>query len=227
MIHTGVLVIGAGGHGAEVCSYVDDLRGRRVAVELLGVIDDARRVGAWRGGRVLGSIAELPGVIESFGGAPVEYITALGNNAAREDVVRRIEELGIAGLRPWTLRHPSAQVGARSMIGEGTLLGPGVIVTADVSIGRHCVLNVKVSVSHDAVVGDFVNLNPGCTLAGNVTVGRGAFIGAGATVIQGISIGEGAIVGAGSVVIRDVPPHVTAVGVPAQVIKYNLRRADD
>jgi len=35
----------------------------------------------------------------------------------------------------------------------------------------------------------------------------------------GITIGAWATIGAGGVVIQDIPPYVTAVGVPAKVIK--------
>jgi len=41
----------------------------------------------------------------------------------------------------------------------------------------------------------------------------------GANVIQGRAIGPWSTVGAGAVVIRDLPAGVTAVGVPARIIK--------
>jgi serine O-acetyltransferase len=43
-------------------------------------------------------------------------------------------------------------------------------------------------------------------------------IGVGAIVLGAITIGEGARVGGGAVVVKDVPPHSTAVGVPARVV---------
>jgi serine O-acetyltransferase len=43
-------------------------------------------------------------------------------------------------------------------------------------------------------------------------------IGAGAKVLGNIVVGEGAKIGAGSVVLRDVPPHCTVAGVPAQPV---------
>jgi acetyltransferase EpsM len=78
-------------------------------------------------------------------------------------------------------------------------------------------------VAHDCLVGDFCNLNPAATLCGNVQLGEGCSIGAGATVIEKVKIGAGTIVGAGAVVIRDLPPGVTAVGVPARVIKQHSK----
>jgi acetyltransferase-like isoleucine patch superfamily enzyme len=71
------------------------------------------------------------------------------------------------------------------------------------------------------VIGDFANINPGATICGTCRIGEGCFVGAGATVINGISIGEWTVIGAGAVVVRDLPPRVTVVGVPAQIIKHH------
>ncbi|MFO7974322.1 MAG: serine O-acetyltransferase, partial [Candidatus Hydrogenedentota bacterium] len=49
-------------------------------------------------------------------------------------------------------------------------------------------------------------------------VRKGVLIAAGAKILGNIEIGEGAKIGAGSVVLDDVPPHTTAVGVPARVV---------
>ena len=67
--------------------------------------------------------------------------------------------------------------------------------------------------------GDHVHISPGAHLAGNVRVGELSHIGIGASIVQGIRIGKGVIIGAGAAVIDDIPDHVTAVGVPAKVIK--------
>ena len=40
----------------------------------------------------------------------------------------------------------------------------------------------------------------------------------GAKVLGNVEVGEGAKVGAGSLVLSDIPPHTTAVGIPARVI---------
>jgi acetyltransferase-like isoleucine patch superfamily enzyme len=69
------------------------------------------------------------------------------------------------------------------------------------------------------VIGDFANINPGATVCGWVTIGEGAYIGAGAVIKDRVSIGAWSTIGAGAVVVRDIPPNVTAVGVPARITK--------
>jgi sugar O-acyltransferase (sialic acid O-acetyltransferase NeuD family) len=215
-----IVVLAAGGHAAEVYSYLVDLESTDKPVRLLGLIDDGKPAGEWEGSRILGGLDALVRVMNERGDAPLGYITAVGNNRLRRQLVSNAEQA--AAGRPlfaWTLRHPTAGVGRRVEIGEGTLLAPDSVITTRSRIGRHCILNVKASVSHDCAVGDYVNLNPGATVCGNVRIGEGAFIGAGATVINGVSVGAWSIVGAGAVVVRDIPPQVTAVGVPARIIQ--------
>jgi sugar O-acyltransferase (sialic acid O-acetyltransferase NeuD family) len=217
-----LVLLAAGGHAAEVYSYLVDLGAAGTPVRLLGLIDEGWPVGEWEESRILGGFDALERLLADRPDAPLAYLSAVGNNRIRQALVGKAEKAASGRpLFPWTLRHPAALVGRRAEVGAGTLLAPGSIVTTRTIIGRHCILNVKVTVSHDCVVGDFTNINPGATVCGSVKIGQGCFIGTGATVSNGVSIGDWAVIGAGAVVIRDVPSHVTAVGVPARVVKQH------
>ena len=207
-----LVIIGAGGHGAEVAAYAVDMQ-----LPLAGAIDDGKPKGAWHVTRVIGGMADLPGFCQEH--ERVRFITAFGSNALRRKVVQALVASGVANLEAFTLRHASSWVGDSVEIGGGTLLAPGTLVTTRAAIGSHCILNVKASVSHDCVIGDFANINPGATLCGDVHVGEGSYIGAGATVIEKKRIGAWTVVGAGAVVTQDLPDGVTAVGVPARIVK--------
>lgn len=207
-----LVIIGAGGHGAEVAAYALDL-----GLPLAGAFDDGRAPGPWCGTKIIGGIPALAEFCARHG--EVGFITAFGSNTVRRKVAQRIVLLGIPGLQPLTLRHHLAWTGAGVAVGEGTLLAPQSLVTTRAAIGSHCILNVKASVSHDSVVGDWCNLNPGATICGDVRLGEGCSIGAGATVLEKRTIGAWTIVGAGAVVTTDLPEGVTAVGVPARIIK--------
>lgn len=100
--------------------------------------------------------------------------------------------------------HPGARIGAGIFIDHGT----GIVI------------------GETAVVEDCVSMLHGVTLGGtgkhhgdrHPKVRKGVLIGAGAKLLGNIEIGEGARIGAGSVVLSSVPPHSTAVGVPARII---------
>lgn len=56
---------------------------------------------------------------------------------------------------------------------------------------------------------------------------RGCWIGAHATVLKGVTIGEGAMLAANAVANRDVPDHSIAGGVPARVLRSDVRVANE
>lgn len=216
---TNLVIVGAGGHGSEVQAYVRALMERGDRLHLVGFLDQGKPVGAWGATEILGDFPALESLMGAHPEIEFGYITAVGNNLLRAKLAKQAEGLAAEGLKALTVQHPLAWVGQEVEIGEGTCLAPGSIVTTRTHIGRHCILNVKATVSHDCEIGDFVNLNPGATICGGVQIGADSYIGAGATVINNIAIGEGVIVGAGAVVVEDIPARVTAVGVPARIIK--------
>ena len=214
-----VVIIGAGGHAREVLDILRDCQANGQKIELLGFIDDNpdKHGQILDGFPVLGDFRWFEGINHN----EVEVICAVGTP---ETCYRLVQRALTLGLRFANAISPRAHISAYARIGQGVIIFPNVIVNTGAVIGNHVTLNVAVTVSHDTVVGDFCNINPGVHLAGNVTVGEGCYIGMGANVIQGITIGPWSIIGAGAVVIHDIPPHVTAVGVPARVIKVHDER---
>lgn len=103
------------------------------------------------------------------------------------------------------------------------------------TVGSNLVLGYQglaIVIHKDAVIGNNVHIDQCVTIGGNGTefgvpvVGSNIYIGSGAKILGPISIGNGSIVGANSVVIKDVPENTVVAGVPAKVIKENIKLDD-
>lgn len=204
-----IVIVGAGGHGREVLDIIEARAGVPEAPHFIGFVADEvpdPELLARRGARHLGPVEALADVDSA-------YTIGVGDGAARRHLDEQISAWGRVAA---VLVHPAATCGADVALGPGAQLAAGARVTTNVHLGRHVHLNVNAVISHDCRVGSYSTLSPGVHLNGNVTLGECVFLGTGAIVTPGITIGDDARIGAGSVVLNDVPPGVTAVGIPAR-----------
>jgi acetyltransferase-like isoleucine patch superfamily enzyme/coenzyme F420-reducing hydrogenase beta subunit len=101
-------------------------------------------------------------------------------------------------------------------------INEGVQITcaSKVNIGEGCVI------ARDVIIRDYDGHTidiPNYEIAKPITIGNHVWIGNRAMVLKGVKIGEGAIIAAGAVVTKDVPAHCVAGGVPAKVMKENIK----
>ncbi|KAH7288831.1 hypothetical protein KP509_31G045300 [Ceratopteris richardii] len=103
--------------------------------------------------------------------------------------------------------HPGAQIGKGVLFDHAT----GVV------IGETAIIGDNVSMLHHVTLGGTGNFSGDR----HPRIGDGVLIGAGAILLGSITVGDGAKVGACSLVLIDVPPHTTAVGVPAKILGHD------
>ena len=106
----------------------------------------------------------------------------------------------------------------------------GIEIHPGATIGRGVFIDhgMGVVIGETSVIGDDVTLYQGVTLGGtgkergkrHPTLEDHVVVGVGAAILGAVTVGEGAKIGAGAVVLRDVPPHTTAVGVPARSVVW-------
>ena len=101
------------------------------------------------------------------------------------------------------LPHPNGIV-----IGQNVRIGSSVTILQQVTVGAHTIDGIY-NESNMPNICDRVMLGAGCKVLGGVT------------------IGEGAVIGANAVVLKDLPPHCTAVGIPARVTSLCERKAKE
>jgi sugar O-acyltransferase (sialic acid O-acetyltransferase NeuD family) len=204
-----VAVYGSGGFAREV-AWLAEACGHRV---VCFVDDDASRVG-----RRLNDIEVVSPDVAASRFADAGVVAAIGNPAARADVMARAVA---RGLRPATLVHPRVEHSRWIVFGAGAVICAGNILTTNIVIGDYVQINLDCTVGHDVTLDDFSTLAPGVHVSGCVRIGKRAYVGTGATIINGtldqpLIVGDDAVVGAGACVTRSVDSGVTVVGVPAK-----------
>jgi len=102
------------------------------------------------------------------------------------------------------------------IIGRGAEFGPGFVLihSTGVVINGSVRGGSNVFIEHQVTIGADRRQSP--------VIGDDVFIGAGAKIIGSITIGNGARIGANAVVLNDIPAHVTAVGIPARIVRRRI-----
>lgn len=204
-----LVIIGAGGFGRETAALVEAINAASSTWRLRGFLDDDSSLHGTSimGYPVLGSPSWMAGK------AYLHFVIAIGASSTRRQIAHRVRDL--AG-QPAALIHPRVDVHHTIDVGAGSIICAGCSLTVDIQISTHAILNLHCTVGHDTQIRDFATLHPGVHLSGNTTIGSEAELGTGAVVLPGQTIGERTTVGAGAVVTQSLPPHCTAVGVPAR-----------
>ena len=149
-----VVIVGTGGHAREIHELIEDINTAAPTWEIMGWLDsNAAAHGT--------TVHDLPvlGDVEWLQANPDVYVTvAIGAPPVRRRVVERVRAVGHTKFA--TLIHPTALIGRRVEIGEGTVICAGVITSTDYRLGQHVLINRMATVAHDDHLHDFVTIAP-------------------------------------------------------------------
>ena len=101
----------------------------------------------------------------------------------------------------------------------GATIGPGTLIPHVGSIQ----LNAQTVLGADCTLMHIVTIGAGGT-PGSPIVGDHVFVSCHSCILGGVTVGDFANIGAGAVVVSDVPPHHSALGVPARMVPKNRTR---
>lgn len=149
---------------------------------------------------------------------PNEYqvLVAIGDSSSRKELVNRLPKK----TKYFTFIHSSAQIiGNDVMIGDGSVICAGVIITTNCIIGKHAHLNLHTSIGHDCRIGDYFTTAPGARVSGNNNIGECVYIATNSSTKQKLKICDNVIVGMNATVVKDIIEPGTYVGVPVKKIK--------
>lgn len=196
---TDIIVIGAGGHAAEIDEYILFNKRNSFGEELnvVGFLDDnpgnyARYMFS---APLIGSASNHMVIKDHF------YILGIAGIQYR----RLFAERFIAeGARFASLIHCGAYVSNSASIGEGSIIGPNSNIGPNVCIGRFTLVNSRCSMGHDTIVGDYNFISPNTCLSGFTEVGNENVFGINSATIPGIKIGNRNKISAGMIVDTNV-----------------------
>jgi serine O-acetyltransferase len=129
------------------------------------------------------------------------------------------------GVRPRIVRAPLSLI--YKILFKCVQILTGIELPCEAQVGKRFRIDHfgGIIISGDSVFGDDVVIRNGVTVGlrrvgmrGSPVIGNRVDIGAGAKLLGSIHVGDDARIGANAVVLKDVPPHATAVGVPARII---------
>lgn len=105
----------------------------------------------------------------------------------------------------------------------------------------NCFINNKVSIicSKSITIGDNTAIGPNVvirdsddhiliprtenSMSSPIIIGNNVWVGTNVIILKGVHIGDGAVIAAGSIVTKDIPSGCLAAGVPAKVIRRDIK----
>lgn len=140
------------------------------------------------------------------------WVIAVGDCHHRQQMVERLP----AGVQWARLVDPTAIVGADVIIGDGSIICAGAVLTTNIKLGRHCHVNVNTTIGHDAIIGDYCTFSPSVNISGNNTIEDCVYFGTNSCTREKIRIQQNTLIGMGAVVVHTISIAGTYFGNPAK-----------
>ncbi len=178
-----LILIGASGVAHEILDTIHDLNLKKNEWNVLGVLDDdPSKIGKefYQNTRILGDRSYLSKVDQT----KVQVLVTFSSPATFLKRHHYIEMLKaeFPKLKFATLVHPTAYISPSAEIGEGSYIGPGVIIDSCASVGDHVIILFHSVVSRFVSVDDYTFISASVNIVGNRKIGKSVYLGAKATI---------------------------------------------
>jgi sugar O-acyltransferase (sialic acid O-acetyltransferase NeuD family) len=196
---TDIIIIGAGGHAAELDEYIK--YSQKVAgnkeFNIIGFLDDNPDNYA----RYKHSAPLLGGVKDYIVIKGQKYVIGIAGIAHRRLIVERFLSEGAVFV---SLVHRGTYISESAIIGEGSIIGPNANLGPNVKIGKYTLINARCSMGHDTVVGNYNIISPNVCFSGFTEVGDENLFGINSATIPGIKVGSRNRIAAGMTLDQNI-----------------------
>lgn len=201
-----IIIIGAGGHAAELRYYIDHHNTARPADRIMveGFIDDEE------------ANYDHYKFTEPFLGdiqnhkvrKGISYLMGIANTAYRKPIIEKFNKKGATFIG---FIHPTAIIAPSAELGDGVIISHNVSVGPMAKLGNYNMLNSRCTIGHDTQMGDYNFISPQVAVSGNTEIGDENMLGTNSCTIPGIKIGNRNKVAAGMVVYKPVENDETVL----------------
>jgi sugar O-acyltransferase (sialic acid O-acetyltransferase NeuD family) len=198
MIMKEIIVIGAGGHAAEIDEYILYNQNSGISdYTVIGFLDDNPL--SYKKYRF--SAPFLGNIKTHCVRKDVFYVIAIANIEFRKPIVNLFlkEQASFC-----TIVHYTSYVSPSAKIGIGVVLAPYANVGPNAVIGDFTLVNARASIGHDSIIGLNNFVSPNVSFSGNTVVGDDNLFGINSATIPGIQIGSRNKVAAGMIVDKNI-----------------------
>lgn len=212
-MNNNIVLIGGGNH----VRYTIDIIEKLEKYKIVGIIDSKKEIGSEiLGYRIIGRQKDIVTLIQKHS---IDCgIITIGDNWSRKIVHNEIVK-HVPDFKFVSAIHPNTVIGNNVMIGKGTVIMAGCIISPNVTIGEFCFFATGAILEHDSIMQDYSSLSAGSVTGGMVSIGRFSAIALGVVLMDRIKIGENSVIGSGSLVTKDIPDNVLVYGSPAKIIR--------
>lgn len=201
-----IIIIGAGGHAAEVDDYINHYNNfqdeKNAKLNIIGFIDDNPD-----NYKKYEFTAPYLGDIKSHNiDFKCNYIMAIANIDYRRPIIESFIKLGA---KFQTFIHPSAWVSKSSSIDNGCVIAPNVNIGPNVKIGKFNMINSRASIGHDTIIGNFNFITPNVCFSGFTEIANENMFGINSATIPNIKVGSNNKIAAGMILDKNVKDNTT------------------
>lgn len=194
-----VIIIGAGGHGAEIDEYIryNNEIGKSEKIRVAGFLDDNPE----NYSRYMLSAPLLGSIKDYVPDKNIQYIIGIANLKYRRLFVESFLNKGAVFL---SFIHKSAYISPSAEIGAGVIIAPNVNIGPNVKIGDYTLINSRCSLGHDTKLGKYNFISPNVCFSGFTEVGDDNLFGINSATIPKIKVGNKNKIAAGMVLDSNV-----------------------